>query len=239
MADAQGRDTRASDVGEPVVRVVDLHRRFRNAAGDVAVLRGLELSVVSGELVTLSGRSGSGKSSLLAVLCGFDSPDSGTVLLDGVPISMAPAAPSWETCAVLPQALGLATELTIEENVALPLRLHPRPRPTPGEIATRVRDLLDELGIGELAGRYPTEVSFGQQQRVALARAVSGKPKIVLADEPTAHLDSASTPAVLRLLRRCADDGAAVIIATHDDAVHRIADRRVRLLDGVLTALPA
>jgi putative ABC transport system ATP-binding protein len=98
-------------------------------------------------------------------------------------------------------------------------------------------ELLGELGIEELADRYPLEVSFGQQQRVALARAVSGRPHVLLTDEPTAHLDAASTPAVLDLLRRCAEEGAAVIVATHDDELHRIADRRVRLLDGVLTAL--
>jgi putative ABC transport system ATP-binding protein len=80
-------------------------------------------------------------------------------------------------------------------------------------------------------------VSFGQQQRVALARAVSGRPRVLVTDEPTAHLDAASTRSELRILRRCAEEGAAVIVATHDEEVHRIADRRMRLLDGVLTAL--
>jgi ABC-type lipoprotein export system ATPase subunit len=218
-----------------LVEAVGLRRSFAHPSGDIEVLRGLELRVGAGELVTVSGRSGSGKSALLALLCGFDSPDSGCVLLDGVPIS---GAPPWHTCAVLPQALGLANELTIAENVALPLRLRSDvPRPAPSAIAERVTGLLDELGIGELGDRYPLEVSFGQQQRVALARAVAGRPRVLLTDEPTAHLDAGSTPRVLRLLRRCADGGAAVIVATHDEEVHRIADRRVRLLDGVLTAL--
>jgi ABC-type lipoprotein export system ATPase subunit len=220
---------------ESLLEAVGLRRSFAHPSGDIEVLRGLELRVAAGELVTVSGRSGSGKSALLALLCGFDSPDSGCVLLDGVPIS---GAPPWHTCAVLPQALGLANELTIAENVALPLRLRSDvPRPSPAAIQDRVTELLDELGIGELGDRYPLEVSFGQQQRVALARAVAGKPRVLLTDEPTAHLDAGSTPRVLRLLRRCAAEGAAVIVATHDDEVHRIADRRVRLLDGVLTAL--
>jgi ABC-type lipoprotein export system ATPase subunit len=218
-----------------MVEAVGLHRSFAHPSGDIEVLRGLELRVAAGELVTVSGRSGSGKSALLALLCGFDSPDAGSVLLDGVPIG---DAPPWHTCAVLPQALGLANELTIAENVALPLRLRSDiPRPSHAAIHDRVTELLDELGIGELGDRYPLEVSFGQQQRVALARAVAGRPRILLTDEPTAHLDAGSTPRVLRLLRRCASEGAAVIVATHDDEVHRIADRRVRLLDGVLTAL--
>ncbi|GAA4534828.1 ABC transporter ATP-binding protein [Amycolatopsis samaneae] len=225
----------AEAAGDSLVRVIGLRRSFAHPSGDVEVLRGLELRVDAGEVVTVSGRSGSGKSALLALLCGFDSPDAGRVLLDGVPIT---GAPPWHTCAVLPQALGLANELTIAENVALPLRLRSDvPRPTAGAIAARVTELLDELGIGDLGERYPLEVSFGQQQRVALARAVSGRPRILLTDEPTAHLDAGSTPRVLRLLRRCAEEGAAVVVATHDDEVHRIADRRVRLLDGVLTAL--
>lgn len=220
-------------MAEPALEAVGLRRRFPHPSGDVEVLRGLELRVAAGELVTVSGRSGSGKSALLALLCGFDSPDSGSVLLDGVPIA---GAPPWHTCAVLPQALGLANELTIAENVALPLRLRSDiPKPSAKDIHARVAELLEELGIGDLGDRYPLEVSFGQQQRVALARAVSGRPRVLLTDEPTAHLDAGSTPRVLRLLRRCAEDGAAVIVATHDDDVHRIADRRVRLLDGVLS----
>ncbi|RZQ66066.1 ABC transporter ATP-binding protein [Amycolatopsis suaedae] len=215
----------------PVVRAVGLRRRFAHPSGDVEVLRGLELEVDAGQVTTVAGRSGSGKSALLALLGGFDSPDSGTILLDGKPVT---DAPPWHTCAVLPQALGLATELTNAENVALPLRLRPGGAPKPAELRARVTELLDGLGVGELADRYPTEVSFGQQQRVALARAVSARPKVLLTDEPTAHLDAASTPLVLRLLRQCADEGAAVVVATHDERVHEIADRRVRLRDGLL-----
>jgi len=195
-----------------MIRASGVHRTF----GGVSVLRGVDLAVAAGELVTLSGPSGSGKTALLSLLCGFDFPDQGSVL---------PGLASWSDCAVLPQALGLATELTLEENVALPLRLA-------GRSVAVVPGLLDELGIGELGSRYPGQVSFGQQQRAALARAVVTQPAALLADEPTAHLDSVSADAAVALLRRVANEGAAVLIATHHDAVHAVADRVLVLADG-------
>jgi putative ABC transport system ATP-binding protein len=195
-----------------MIKASGVHRTF----GGVSVLRGVDLAVSAGELVTLSGPSGSGKTALLSLLCGFDFPDSGSVL---------PGPASWSACAVLPQSLGLASELTLEENVALPLRLA-------GREVTGVSELLAELGIGSLGARYPAQVSFGQQQRAALARAVVSKPAALLADEPTAHLDAASAVAAVRLLRRVADDGTAVLIATHHDAVHEVADRVLLLADG-------
>ncbi|MFC3897806.1 ATP-binding cassette domain-containing protein [Lentzea rhizosphaerae] len=195
-----------------MIKASGVHRTF----GGVSVLKGVDLAVSAGELVTLSGPSGSGKTALLSLLCGFDFPDSGSVL---------PGPASWSACAVLPQSLGLASELTLEENVALPLRLA-------GREVTGVSELLAELGIGSLGARYPAQVSFGQQQRAALARAVVAKPAALLADEPTAHLDAASAVAAVRLLRRVADDGTAVLIATHHDAVHEVADRVLLLADG-------
>ncbi|WP_436502016.1 ABC transporter ATP-binding protein [Actinokineospora sp. HUAS TT18] len=206
------------------MRGTGLVRTFDHPEGPIHVLRGADLAVEPGELVTVSGRSGSGKSALFAILCGFDTPDAGGVELNGTPLT---SPPTWRDCAVLPQAMGLAQELTLAENVALPLRLT-------GTRDPDVQSLLDSLGIGALADRYPPEVSFGQQQRAALARALSVQPRVLLADEPTAHLDHGSVPAVLALLRRAAQDGAAVLVATHHDEVHAIADRGLVLTDGVL-----
>ena len=186
-----------------MIRAAGVHRAF----GGVAVLRGVDLAVSAGELVTLSGPSGSGKTALLSLLCGFDFPDRGSV---------SPGMASWSECAVLPQSLGLATELTLQENVALPLRLAGRA----------------VSGVSELGARYPAQVSFGQQQRAALARAVVAQPAALLADEPTAHLDAESAVAAVGVLRRVADEGAAVLIATHHDAVHAVADRVLVLADG-------
>lgn len=205
-----------------------LTRAFPHPDGPLPVLRGVDLDVHPGELVTVSGRSGSGKSALFALLCGFDRPDTGTVTVCGTVLD---TAPPWSDCAVLPQALGLAAELTLAENAALPLRLTGQP-----DVDNRVADVLTELGVGHLGERYPTEVSYGQQQRAALARAAVARPHVLLADEPTAHLDHGSVPAVLGLLRRIATTGTAVLIATHHDQVHAIADRTLSLVDGRIAA---
>jgi putative ABC transport system ATP-binding protein len=209
------------------LRAADVHRSFDHPSGAVHVLRGVDLAVGPGELVTLSGPSGSGKSALITLLCGFDQPDRGTVEVCGRSLT---TPPSWGLCAVLPQALGLSGELTLAENIALPLRLDPARRGEP--VADAVRELMTELDIDGLGDRYPAEVSFGQQQRAALARAVIARPKVLLADEPTAHLDARSAPAAVAVLRRAADTGSAVLIATHHDLVHRAADRTLVLDAG-------
>ncbi|GGS27728.1 ABC transporter ATP-binding protein [Actinokineospora fastidiosa] len=214
---------------QPELTARGLTRAFPHPDGPLPVLKGVDLDVAAGELVTVSGRSGSGKSALFALLCGFDRPDSGTVTVRG---RVVDSAPPWRDCAVLPQALGLSAELTLAENVALPLRLSG----DSADVDARVADVLGELGIGALGDRYPGEVSYGQQQRAALARAAVGRPAVLLADEPTAHLDHGSIPAVLGLLRRVADTGTAVLVATHHDQVHTIADRRLALVEGRIAA---
>jgi putative ABC transport system ATP-binding protein len=210
----------------PVLTARGLVRAFAQVQASVRVLDGIDLTVASGEVVTISGPSGSGKSALLSVLCGFDKADAGSVHILGEPVTPTVA---WQRCAVLPQSLGLADELTLAENVALPLLMTRDPDPQ-----GRAGALLEELAIGELADRCPAQVSLGQRQRAALARALIARPTALLADEPTAHLDRASVPATLRLLRRAADDGTAVLIVTHDDDVHRIADRTLTLHQGRL-----
>ncbi|WP_197318950.1 ABC transporter ATP-binding protein [Saccharomonospora sp. NB11] len=211
----------------PALVARGLRRRFGRGTTETEILRGVDLHAEAGEIVTITGRSGSGKTTLLAVLSGFDTPDEGSVTFHGVPAEAVP----WSVCAVLPQALGLAEELTCAENVALPLRLGPRPTRAVDVVVSTV---LAELGLAALADRYPAELSFGQQQRVALARAVAPRPTVLLVDEPTAHLDADSTEAVLAVLRRVADEGTAVVAVTHDPAVREVADRRLELDGGVL-----
>lgn len=212
----------------PALTAHELARTFHHPSGPIRVLQSVDLTVHPGEIVTISGPSGSGKSALIAILCGFDQPDSGTVHIHGHPLA---GPPHWHDCAVLPQAMGLATELTLAENIALPLRLAGHAHPH-----QRALQLLDELDIDHLADRYPTETSYGQQQRAALARAIATNPTVLLADEPTAHLDHNSTPLVLTALRQCANTGTAILIATHDPRVHAIANRTLTLTNGTLTS---
>lgn len=255
-------------VSEAVLRVDGVHRAFSPAGGGpaVPVLRGVHLRLQAGELVTLAGPSGSGKSALLAIIAGFDRPDSGTVSFAGQTTSATgatsasransatggksanratgaeddegadiAAAPPWSTVALVPQSLGLLDELTCEENAAAPLlfaRAHAHARV---EDLRTARALLDSLGVGDLARRYPGEVSLGQQQRVALARALIACPTVLLADEPTAHLDHRTIDAVVDVLTAAVGRGTACLLATHDEALTRRAHRRLGLRHGVLT----
>ncbi|WNV84603.1 ATP-binding cassette domain-containing protein [Umezawaea sp. Da 62-37] len=212
------------------LRAEGVHRSFDHPSGAVHVLRGVDLEVAAGELVTLAGPSGQGRSALITLLCGFDQPDKGTIEVCRRSLT---TPPSWRLCAVLPQALGLAGELTPAENIALPLRLDPTRRGHP--VGDAVDDLMAELGIDGLGDRYPAEVSFGRQQRAAPARAVIALPEVLLADEPTAHLDQRSAPASVAALRRAADTGSAVLVATHHDLVHLAADRTLVLDNGIVS----
>jgi putative ABC transport system ATP-binding protein len=220
-----------------VVTAVLQVRGVRRAFGGAEVLRGVDLELRPAELVTLAGPSGSGKSALLAIVAGFDRADEGTVTLAGV---RSGATPPWSTLALVPQSLGLLEELTCEENAAAPLlfgRGRDRGRgPGRRRSLREARELLDRLGVGALARRYPAEVSLGQQQRVALARALIARPTVLLADEPTAHLDHATIETVVAVLTDAVAAGTACLLATHDEALTSRAHRRLELHHGALAS---
>jgi putative ABC transport system ATP-binding protein len=199
-----------------VSRARKLHRRGSEV---VHALDGVTLDIEAGEVVALLGPSGSGKSSLLHLMCGWEAPDEGTVTW-----APAVATGTWAGTAVVPQSLGLLDELSIAENVALPLRL--------GRTSGDVEPLLDSLGIAHLADRAVGEVSMGEQQRAAVARALVARPRLLLADELTSHLDHALVEEVFAHLRGAALRGTAVVVATHDPAGLERADRVVRMRDG-------
>jgi putative ABC transport system ATP-binding protein len=219
-------------VAGPLLEARGLDKTYRRGAERVHALRGISLSLYPGELVALVGPSGSGKSSLLGVLAGWERPDLGE--LSWASAAGTGAAPAWSELATVPQALGLLEELTVRENVALPVRLRLGPaRAREG----RTEELLGLLGLAGLADRSPSETSLGQQQRAAVARALVLTPRLVLADEPSAHQDAAWVRGVFAALRQVVHDrGAACLVATHDPDALGFADRVLRLADGQLVA---
>jgi putative ABC transport system ATP-binding protein len=215
----------------PVLELVDVTRIHGRGATAVHALRGVSLTVASGELVAVMGPSGSGKSTLLNVAGGLDAVTEGQVLVEGRDLAALSRAElagvRRRSAGYVFQDLNLIPTLTAAENVSLPLELDGR---------RRTRDLalaaLDEVGLVELADRYPDEMSGGQQQRVAIARALVGERRLVLADEPTGALDSETGEAVLTLLRRRVDGGCAGVLVTHEARHAAWADRVVYLRDG-------
>ncbi|MBF5029673.1 MULTISPECIES: ABC transporter ATP-binding protein [unclassified Micromonospora] len=223
---------------DPIDGVLELRDvRRTHGAGEAAVhaLRGVSLTVRAGELVAVMGPSGSGKSTLLALAGGLDRPTGGEVVVEGealVGLSARELARlRRRRIGYVFQDLNLLGSLTAVENVALPLELDGT-----GVRAARQSALaaLREVDLEDLADRFPDQMSGGQQQRVAIARALVGERRLVLADEPTGALDSQTGEAVLHLLRRRVDAGAAGVLVTHEARHAGWADRVVFLRDGVM-----
>ena len=238
-------------MGSPLVEAHGISKRYRRGAESVHALREVSMALYPGELVALVGPSGSGKSSLLGVLCGWDLADEGELTWSaGLGVATAGELP-WSRLAVVPQALGLVEELSVRENVALPLRLAAGPRRSGGPRRAvhdaseepgrggRADALLEAFGLAALADRSPSEISLGQQQRTAVARALVLEPRLVLADEPSAHQDAAWVHDVFSALREVAQAGAACLVATHDTDALVFADRILALEDGRLNEVAA
>lgn len=217
----------------PVLELRGVSRMHGEGAREVRALDQASLTVGTGEFVAIMGPSGSGKSTLLNLAGGLDAPSEGEILVERVPLSGMSA----KQLAVLRrrsigyvfQDFNLLPGLTATENVAFPLELDGRSWGAARDAALQV---LTECGIAELADRRPEEMSGGQAQRVAIARALIGPRRLLLADEPTGALDSDTGRAILELLRDRADNGAAVVMVTHEARFAAWADRTVYLRDG-------
>ena len=216
---------------DPILELRDVTRIHGRGVAAVHALRGISLTVAAGELVAVMGPSGSGKSTLLNVAGGLDTVTTGAVLVEGHDLATLSrselAAVRRRAAGYVFQDLNLIPTLTAAENVSLPLELDGRR----GTKRLALQALAD-VGVEELAERYPDEMSGGQQQRVAIARALVGERRLVLADEPTGALDSETGEAVLTLLRRRVDQGCAGVLVTHESRHAAWADRVVFLRDG-------
>lgn len=216
----------------PRIELVGLTRRLPSGGRMLTIVEGIDLAVAAGEFVAVLGPSGSGKSTLLALMAGLDRPDEGEVRIDGDPIQDL----SEDRLALLRrhrvgfvfQSFRLLGNLTARENVLLPLELLDAPDAGP-----RADELLAAVGLGERGHHYPSQLSGGEQQRVALARAFAPRPALLLADEPTGNLDSATGARVLDKLTELRErEGSTLVLVTHDPAVARRADRLIHLRDG-------
>ncbi|MCX5239326.1 ABC transporter ATP-binding protein [Streptomyces prunicolor] len=207
-------------------------RRFSVGATSVTALERVSLTFPRATFTAVMGPSGSGKSTLLQCAAGLDRSTSGSVTLGGTELTDLSSTELTllrrERIGFVFQAFNLLPSLTAEQNVALPLRLAGRRPPK-----ARVREVLEQVGLGDRARHRPTELSGGQQQRVALARALITRPEVLFGDEPTGALDSRTSREVLDLLRAMVDrEGRTVVMVTHDPVAASYADRAVFLVDG-------
>jgi len=220
-------------MSEIALQAVGLVKRIEGAVSHTLV-NGIDLAVGKGEFVAITGPSGSGKSSLLYLLGLLDAPSAGEVIICGQPTSRLSESERADVrltrCGFVFQFHFLLPEFTALDNVLLPMRA--AGKMSEKEMAERGLELLASLGLKDHANKRPNQLSGGQRQRVAIARALSNRPEIIVADEPTGALDTASTEQVFGILRDIADSGRTVIVVTHDPALAARADRRVHIVDG-------
>jgi putative ABC transport system ATP-binding protein len=223
-------------MSDPVLAVRGVTKVFEEGRQRVHVLRGITLQVAAGELVALEGPSGSGKTTLLSIMGCILTPSSGELQVAGRPVRSSDEAVLREvrrrSIGFVFQQYNLFPALSALENVEYSLNV----RGTPGRAAhEEARRVLARVGLGDRLDFLPRDLSGGQKQRVAIARALAGRPPVLLADEPTANLDTATGAQVLDLFRELATaEGRGVLVVTHDPKVRRVADRVVRIRDGRL-----
>ena len=215
-----------------MIRIRDVVMRLSSGGRPLTILDGVTLDVAAGEVCAITGPSGSGKSTLLGLIAGLDRPSAGSITVAGVEITGldedALARFRRNTLGYVFQSYHLIPTLTAAENVAVPLEIVGAP-----DALARARALLGDVGLRERAHHYPVQLSGGEQQRVALARAVALEPGLLLADEPTGNLDSATGVQIIELLLAMnRGRGSTLVLVTHDEALAGRADRVVRLHDG-------
>jgi putative ABC transport system ATP-binding protein len=219
---------------EHVIELSDVVKTYPLAAGEVVAVDHLSLTIAESEFVAIVGRSGSGKTTLLNLIAGIDRPTAGTVRVAGAELGSLSESElaGWrgENVGLVFQFFQLLPTLTVIENVMLPMDFVKK-IPV-GERRARARQLLERVGIGDQADKVPATLSGGQQQRAAIARALANDPSLLLADEPTGNLDSATAGAVLDLFADLNADGQTIVVVTHERDIRAIVGREVTLTDG-------
>lgn len=218
---------------DALVKIQDISKIYNPGENEVRALDHVSVEIEENEFVAIIGQSGSGKSTLMNMLGCLDVPTSGTYMLHGQDVSNMTDDEQSDIrnkeIGFIFQGFNLIPSLTALENVELPLIYRGVSKSVREELATIA---LQKVGLEHRMGHKPSEMSGGQQQRVAIARAIAQAPPIILADEPTGNLDSASTKEIMGILRNLHDEGRTVIIITHDDEIAQQADRVIKIRDG-------
>ena len=216
-----------------MIKIENLTKVFRTENVETTALNGVSMEIKEGEFVAIMGPSGCGKSTLLNILGLLDNPTEGTYLLSGKDVSQLRENDRTDlrkgVIGFVFQSFNLIDELTVEENIDLQLKYLKVPK---AERKQRVLDILRKVNLSQRATHYPQQLSGGQQQRVAIARAVVGKPKLILADEPTGNLDSKNGLEVMELLSQLNAEGTTIVMVTHSQHDAAYAHRTVNLYDG-------
>jgi len=216
-----------------LIQLVDVKKTYHMGDVDVHALRGVNVAIDAGEFIAVMGSSGSGKSTLMNIVGCLDRPTSGQYLLDGKEVSHMSrdelADIRNHTLGFVFQSFNLLTRTSAVENVELPL-LYQGVRTK--ERIVRSKEALERVGLGKRLDHHPSQLSGGQQQRVAIARAIVGKPKVILADEPTGNLDSRTSVEVMALFQQLGRDGITVVLVTHEPDIAEYAARVVVMRDG-------
>jgi lipoprotein-releasing system ATP-binding protein len=226
-----------------MLRTEEIYKSYRMGATEVKVLKGVNLSVQEGEFVAIIGASGSGKSTLLHILGALDKPDKGVVWIEGKDLSLFSGDElnkfRNKMVGFVFQFYHLLDELSVLENVFLPAMTS---KSMIGWLGcrkwakNRAKELLDQLGLGERANHKPYQLSGGERQRVAIGRALMNEPRLLLADEPTGNLDSATGNGILDALKKLNEAGQTIVMVTHDERIAKRAGRIIKLVDGKITA---
>ncbi len=217
---------------DPIILLDDVHLRLKSPAGDVNILRGIDLTVAHGETVAVVGPSGSGKTTMMMVIAGLERPSAGLVRVAGTDLAGldedALAMFRRRAVGIIFQDFHLVPTMTALENAAIPCELAGM-----DDAFERAKDGLDAVGLGHRIAHYPAQMSGGEQQRVAVARAFAAGPKLLLADEPTGNLDGATGDGVIEIMLSLREKfGTTLVLITHDQALGSRCGREVRLDDG-------